>query len=95
MVKDTRAAKRPGDLRALNQPEPAAVKTEDGGLPGAIRVRGRWLPVQSVVDRWRVDDEWWRDHPVSRMYYECLGDAGLQVTVFQDLLTGHWYHQRS
>lgn len=71
------------------------MKVAVGGLPGAIRVRGRWLQVQSVVDRWRIDDEWWRDHPVSRMYYECLVDGGLQIAVFQDLLTGQWYEQRS
>ncbi len=61
----------------------------------SLKLRGRRVTVESVADRWRLDDEWWRGRPVSRMYYECLVDGGLRVTVFQDLATGEWYQQKS
>ncbi len=65
------------------------------GAPVSLKLRGRRVTVESVADRWRLDDEWWRGRPVSRIYYECLVDGGLRVTVFRDLVTGEWYQQRS
>jgi hypothetical protein len=70
------------------------VKVYENGTPTELKLRGRWLKVESVDDRWRIDDEWWRDEPVSRMYYECVVDRGIRVTVFQDLVTRQWYRQR-
>lgn len=70
------------------------VKTGDNEIPIAVKLRGRWLAVESVADRWRIDDEWWREQPVSRTYYECVVDQGLKVTVFQDIRSGRWYEQR-
>ncbi|MFQ5861037.1 MAG: hypothetical protein ACE5IG_05760 [Dehalococcoidia bacterium] len=95
MVKDTRAQAGAGDVRALNRPSPVAVRVGEHGYPAELRLRGRWVAVESVADRWRIDDEWWRGRPVSRLYYECLIDQGLRVTVFQDLVTSQWYRQRS
>jgi hypothetical protein len=45
------------------------------------------------VDRWRVDDEWWREKPLSRLYFECLLEDGRRITVFHDLITSKWYRQ--
>ena len=70
------------------------MKTGDNEIPIAVKLRGRWLAVESVADRWRIDDEWWREQPVSRTYYECVVDQGLKVTVFQDIRSGRWYEQR-
>ena len=95
MVKDTRATASAGDIRALNQPSSLAVKAEDSGVPSAIKLRRHWVTVEAVVDLWRIDDEWWREQPISRMYYECVVDQGLRVTVFCDLTNGEWYQQRS
>ena len=94
MVKDTRETTGPGDIRPLNQPTALPVKAGDDGLPVALKLRGRWLNVESVADRWRMDDEWWREQPVSRMYYECVVDGGIRVTVFQNLIAERWYLQR-
>jgi hypothetical protein len=49
--------------------------------------------VESVEDIWRIDDEWWREEAVSRMYYRCAVDGGMSVTVFHDLINGKWYRQ--
>ncbi len=61
--------------------------------PVALRLHGRWFEVESVEDIWRIDDEWWRDRAVSRMYYRCAVDSGMSVTVFHDLIDGKWYRQ--
>ena len=61
--------------------------------PVALRLHGRWFEVESVEDVWRIDDEWWRERAVSRMYYRCAVDSGMSVTVFHDLIGGKWYRQ--
>ncbi|MEE8473194.1 MAG: hypothetical protein V3S82_08500 [Dehalococcoidia bacterium] len=95
MVKDTGAAVGTDNIRALNRPLPLEAKNDEDGVPETLKLRGRWLQVESVVDRWRIEDEWWREEPVGRRYYQCLVDGGQRVTVFQDLGTGRWYHQRA
>lgn len=47
--------------------------------------------IQSV---WRIDDEWWRNRPVSRVYYSLLMEDGRLLTVFQDLEDSTWWEQR-
>ena len=94
MVKNPGAAGRSGSIRTLNQPVPGEVRTDDMGLPQALRLRGRWVAVEAVADHWRMDDEWWREQPVSRMYYQCIVDQGLQATVFRDLASDGWYIQK-
>ena len=95
MVKNPGAAGRPGSIRALNHPVPVEVRSGDDGLPQALRLRGKWLTVEAVADYWRIDDEWWRGHPVSRIYYRCVADQGMQATVFRDLATESWYLQKA
>jgi hypothetical protein len=48
----------------------------------------------SLEDRWRIDDEWWRVNPISRMYFECILIDGRNITVFKDLINGGWFQQR-
>jgi hypothetical protein len=50
--------------------------------------------VASIQDRWRIDDEWWREAPLSRMYYQLQLDSSRVVTVYQDLPGGAWWLQR-
>jgi hypothetical protein len=50
--------------------------------------------VTSVQDRWRIDDEWWREMPVSRMYYRLQLEGDRVITVYHDLLGGAWCLQR-
>ncbi len=93
MVKDTRAATGVGDVRALNRPQAIEVRADGDGQPAALKLRRSWVKVESVADRWRIDDEWWRERPVSRTYYGCVVDQGLRVVVYHDLTTGEWYQQ--
>jgi hypothetical protein len=81
----------PSQLRPLSAPRPLRVDPDDEGSPQAVYSKRR-LPVASVCDQWRVDDEWWRSE-VSRSYYQTVLEDGRCVTVFQDLLTRRWFRQ--
>jgi hypothetical protein len=88
----TRTAPAPG-LRALNQPRIIAVEATRNDLPRAVAWRGGMQPVRRIHDTWRIDDEWWREHPVSRRYYRIELAGGHRITIYQDLVDKVWYAQ--
>ena len=94
MVPTSRGAERPGALRRLNEPRQIEVRADARGVPTALRRNGRWLAVERVLDRWRTDDRWWTDRPVSRAYYELLLEDGRTATVLRDEINGLWWEQR-
>jgi hypothetical protein len=94
MVKDPGAALRTHRLRPLAGPQPLHVETDDCGCPAAVAIEGAVRMVASVQDRWRIDDEWWREPPVSRTYYALQLEGDRVVTVYQDLAGGEWWLQR-
>jgi hypothetical protein len=51
--------------------------------------------VSAVQDRWRLDDEWWRERPISRLYYTLLLEDGRLLVVYHDLVLAEWYMQRA
>ncbi len=51
-------------------------------------------PVTNVQDSWRIDDEWWREHPVSRLYYALLLADDTVLAVYYDRVTNRWYEQK-
>ena len=83
MVKDPRAPQGARRIKSVNLPIAAAIPLDAAGLP-----------MGEIQSSWRIDDEWWRDQPVSRLYYTVLREDGHLQTVFRDLLTGQWYEQR-
>lgn len=93
MVKDTRATVGPDSLRPLNAPTPLQVRLGDAGAPAQIHRRRRWRTVARTMDRWRIDDEWWRERAISRTYYRVLLEDGQPLTVFRDDETGRWHEQ--
>ena len=93
MVEDPRAEAGPDPLRPINEPVPIDMDIGGDGDPVRLCVQGRWFVVSEWRDRWRVDDEWWRDEEISRMYFKVLLDDGREVTVFRDLITDRWYQQ--
>jgi len=50
--------------------------------------------VAAVQSVWRIEDEWWRDRPISRLYYSLCLEDGPMVTVFKDLVDSTWWEQR-
>ena len=55
---------------------------------------GRSLTVASINDLWQVDDEWWREHPISRRYYQITTQDEHRLTIFRDQLNNQWYWQK-
>ncbi len=91
MVQDT--GKTPGTdtFKPVNVPESVRVE-EVNGLPVAIREKRRQA-IAAISDRWRIDDEWWRRGPVSRMYFSVMLGSGQRLVIYKDLVGGGWYRQ--
>ena len=94
MVKDPGTAVRAHRLRPLASPRGLAVEADECGVPRAVRFEGAMRTVAAVQDRWRIDDEWWRDAVVSRAYYRLQLEGGRVITVYRDLIGGAWCEQR-
>ena len=91
IVRTAEGSERTSDARDAKKG--SAYFAKNARRPVALRLHGRWFKVESVEDIWRIDDEWWRERAVSRMYYRCAVDSGMSVTVFHDLIDGKWYRQ--
>lgn len=50
------------------------------------------LSVDSILDQWQLDDEWWRQ-PISRRYVAVMLVGGKRMLIFEDLVTGEWFEQ--
>ena len=80
-------------FKGMNAPVAITVQEDGDHTPIAVHLKGRKHSVESVMDRWEVEDEWWRDQAISRMYYQ-LVNGGRVVIVYRDL-DGGWYHQNA
>jgi hypothetical protein len=56
---------------------------------------GRWIDVSSVLDLWKINDEWWRgsEDEIARLYYRLRLSNGQQTTVYLDLVKNKWFRQ--
>jgi hypothetical protein len=72
--------------RSLSSASPGDKQPEDAPTGAAS-------PVATILEIWRVDDEWWR-HPISRRYVEVVLQNGRHVVLYEDLITGDWFMQR-
>ncbi len=82
-----------GRLRALNQPRPVRLEAKEDGTPAAVYFSKHRRAVTEVIETWRIDDEWWRERPISRLYYRLLLKDGRTVDVFRDRLSEQWSRQ--
>lgn len=94
MVKDPGTALRAHRLRPLASPRRTRVETDARGRPRAVLFEGELQDVATIQDRWRIDDEWWREAAVIRVYYQVQLASGRVVTVYGDLVGGGWWEQR-
>jgi hypothetical protein len=69
------------------------VEADGEGRPIAVWLSGRRLPVEELLESWRIDDEWWRPRAISRLYYRVLLEDGRVVDVYRDLVSGRWWRQ--
>ncbi len=99
MVPNSRETPSLGALRPLNLPVPIAVEEDAHRQPLALSQsqskRGRWLKVASIDSLWKIDEEWWREKPIVRMYYQVTTEDGRRITVFRDLADSQWYQQKT
>lgn len=94
MVAPPRGAGDPYALRRLNAPRPIDVRLDSTSAPVALQRNGRWLNVIELLDRYRTDDRWWTEQPISRTYYELLLEDDRIVAIFHDEIEESWFLQR-
>jgi hypothetical protein len=87
---------REHNLRPLNAPQPLRMQTDAQGRVVGVQRHGRLTPrsIVAIQDHWRIDDEWWREHAISREYFELLLDDGTLLVVYHDLIAQAWFEQR-
>ena len=93
MVNDT--GRTPDTRRIRRLKSPGAIEIEAGadGVPVRLRLRDRWCDVTLARGPWRVDQHWWRESPISRVYYRVAPEDGPALTIYQDLVSGSWFRQ--
>jgi hypothetical protein len=89
---DTKKAIGINANKPLNMPEALLVEEGPSGSPVAVKLKQRHTII-SVEDCWRIDDEWWRSEPVSRMYYAVILDSGRKMVLSKNLIDNKWYQQ--
>ncbi len=93
MVTDPRGETGTRRVRRLKEPRPVSVEAAADGSPQRLLVAGQWRDLSPVRRPWRVDQLWWREAAVSRMYYRVATEDSPPLTLFQDLRTGVWFRQ--
>jgi hypothetical protein len=68
------------------------VETDVDGIPRALKTKRR-QNITAVEDRWRLDDEWWRTEPISRLYYAVRLASGHRAVLYKNIISGEWYKQ--
>jgi len=81
-----------GTSKPLNMPEALFVEQNASGSPVAIRLK-QYHKIIAIEDCWRIDDEWWRSAPVSRVYYALILDSGRKMILCKNLIDDKWYQQ--
>jgi hypothetical protein len=92
MVQDTGKTLYVGTFKSLNLPELLYVEEDHLGLPMALK-SGKKQRILAIEDTWRLDDEWWRAAPLSRMYFTVTLVSGHRLVIFKDLMNNRWYCQ--
>lgn len=87
--------RHPDTVRRLSAPRALRVEADAYGTPRRLHHRGMWRMVMQIRDRWRTDDRWWTDDPVSREYFTLVLDDGRPATVYYDRLSKAWQEQAS
>ena len=92
MVADTGKTLHSDTTKPVNLPEPLSVEENSAGLPTAVRLKRRQAII-AIEDCWRIDYEWWRSEPVSRLYYTVILASGQRMVLSKNLIDKCWYRQ--
>jgi hypothetical protein len=105
VVENSGKTLRTDTVKPVNIPDQVQVKEDTSGRPVSVScsvhivqsctgykkgIRHKEV-VTDILDRWRIDDEWWRSKPVSRLYYAVLFASGQRMVLYKDLVDGRWY----
>ena len=92
MVADTGKTLRTDTSKPVNLPELLTVEESTDGSPTAVKLKRR-QKIIAIEDSWRIDDEWWRSEPVSRLYYAVILASGQRMVLAKNLIDKCWYRQ--
>jgi hypothetical protein len=79
--------------RLLEEPEEIKVRCNADGMPVSVMRSAKFEKVESVYQRWRVSDEWWRKE-ISREYFRIETSSGLLCDIYRDIVTNRWFLSR-
>jgi hypothetical protein len=80
--------------RLFAPPRKVHVQADDRGEPSRLAWRGRWEPVR-VSNRWRLEDDWWRQGgEIVRAYYKVRTASATVCVLFRDEVSGDWYLEK-
>ena len=83
VVTDERAPPAVGSPRV-------AVDADPEGRPLVVDSR----TIDAVRESWLIEDRWWTEKPLRRLYWEVVTTCGRDEVVFNDLRSGRWWRQR-
>ena len=69
------------------------VRVDGDGVPTHLESAAGWQPVTRVLNRWRIDCDWWRS-PISREYWRLLIDDDLALECFYNRASAEWFVER-
>ena len=69
------------------------VTCDDLATPVAFSWESHRHVVDRVIERWRVDEGWWKRR-VWREYFQLVTRSGLLVLIYHDVRTSEWRLQR-
>ena len=69
------------------------VETDGDGQPQRLRLDRATHGEVGICNRWRVDDDWWRNL-VARSYYKVVTRDGLLCNIYLDEMRGTWHLER-
>jgi hypothetical protein len=72
---------------------PIVVTCDALATPTELVWQGHSHMVAQVVERWRVDESWWRRR-VWREYFQLITHSGLLVLIYHDVRAAEWRLQR-
>lgn len=95
MVKNTRKKEGIGIIQTLNNPRPVEIETDEANNLATVTLGQRKVNIARVTDVWSIEDEWWREEPISRVYYIIVLENCSSITVFFDRIHCKWYKQHT
>lgn len=71
-------------LRYLTEPQPIEVETDDADVPIAVTINARRHPVDCIREEWLIQDQWWTEEPMARLYRSLTLKSGRCLEVFRE-----------